>query len=390
MKKRHPLAWLIPLIILLLLIPFIVPSALPDAFAAELDLSDLPEYEPVELVNTDPGKVPTETIEWGKKGAKREKPVYAPHWKGFITNEEGKIREYLDGTISVRIEQRVIKKTNVFFTWIQIADPSQLRAQFANPYPITAEADADRLSGRENAVLTLTGDSCTGIRAGTVIRNGEEYRRVDATRYQQLIIDSNGDFHIIKNPTADDKIWDGDILHSFIFGPALVIDGVKQDIGKQGDYGSGITFRKNAQRNILCQMDKLSYLIITTEGPEQTGKKGGFTLYEMADIAFECGAQTAYNLDGGCTTWLVLGNERINNPQRRSARGITDIIYFVSAEEDPEPEPTPTPEPTETPEIIENPAPEISRTADTAEQEPTVTPDPPEEIEVDIDMEKAP
>ena len=36
-------------------------------------LEPAPEYEPVEHVNTEPGKVPTETIEWGKKGAKREK-----------------------------------------------------------------------------------------------------------------------------------------------------------------------------------------------------------------------------------------------------------------------------------------------------------------------------
>ena len=383
MKKRHPLVWLIPLILLLLLIPFIVPSALPDAFALEqyLDLSDvdLPEYAPVELENTAPGEVPTETIEWGKKGAKRDKPVFAPHRNGFIANDEGKIRAYQDGTISVSIEERVIKNTKVFFTWIQISDPSQFRAQFANPYPGTAEIDADRLSARENAVLTINGDSCLGIRAGTVIRNSDEYRRVDATRYHQLIIDDEGDFHVIKNPTAEDlKPYDGHILHSLIFGPALVIDGEKQEIGKQGDYGSGITFRKPAQRQILCQMDKLSYLIITTEGPEQS-KNGGFTLYEMVDLAFETGAQIAYNLDGGCTTWLVLGNERINNPSRRSARGITDIFYFVTAEEDPDPEPTDTPEPTAEAEAISTPEPEA-----------TATPAPPEEIEVNVEADGTP
>jgi len=360
MKKSHPLVWLIPLILLLLLIPFIVPSALPDAYAAggkkaEMDLSDLPEYEPVELANTDPGEVPTEEINWGKRGAKRNKVVYGPHWKGLITNENGKNRGYLDGTISVKIEERVIKNTKVFFTWIQIADPSQFRAQFANPYPGTSETDADKLAGRENAVLTINGDSCTGIRAGTVIRNGETYRSVDAKRYHQLIVDRQGDFHILANPTtADLAAWEGNILHSFVFGPALVINGEKQEIGEQRDYGSGITFRKNAQRQVICQMDTLSYLIVTTEGPEQSAG-GGFTLYEMVDLVFEMGVQTAYNLDGGCTTWLVLENERINNPQRRSARGITDILYFVTAEEDPEPEPTPTPEPTDTPVPEETP-----------------------------------
>ena len=74
--KKKLLAWLIPLILLLILIPFIVPSALPDAVAEELDV---PEYEPVELTNPNPGPVPTEEVSWGKKGRichqrKGEKP----------------------------------------------------------------------------------------------------------------------------------------------------------------------------------------------------------------------------------------------------------------------------------------------------------------------------
>ena len=352
MKKKQTALWLIPLILLLLLIPFIVPSSLSVAGAESVDL---PVFEPVVLSNPNPGPVPTEQVPWTNSSAMRDKVLFAPHADAFIRNEKGLACGYQDGTIYVKIEERVIQNTRVIFTWIQIADPSQFRAQFANPYPGTSETDADKLAGRENAVLTINGDSCTGIRAGTVIRNGETYRSVDAKRYHQLIVDRQGDFHILANPTtADLAAWEGNILHSFVFGPALVINGEKQEIGEQRDYGSGITFRKNAQRQVICQMDTLSYLIVTTEGPEQSAG-GGFTLYEMVDLVFEMGVQTAYNLDGGCTTWLVLENERINNPQRRSARGITDILYFVTAEEDPEPEPTPTPEPTDTPVPEETP-----------------------------------
>ena len=39
MKKNRPLLWLVPLIVLLLLVPFIVPSALPYAGAESTDLS---------------------------------------------------------------------------------------------------------------------------------------------------------------------------------------------------------------------------------------------------------------------------------------------------------------------------------------------------------------
>ena len=182
--KKNPLTWLVPLILLLLLIPFIVPSALPDAGAEEFDV---PDYEPVELTNPNPGRVLTEEVPWGKK-ATREKVLYGPHRNGFTTNEKGKNRGYLDGTISVKTDERTIDGTRVIFTWIQVADPSQIRAQFSQPYPSEGTAYPDKLAERERWVCALSGDSCTGIRAGTVIRNGKEYRKVDATRYDQLII----------------------------------------------------------------------------------------------------------------------------------------------------------------------------------------------------------
>ncbi len=328
MKKRS-LVWLIALIVLLLLIPFIVPSALPYAGAEE----DLPEYVPVELANPAPGPVPTETKDWGK--TTREEVLYSPHADAFTFGENGKPCAYLDGTLSVRIEQRTIHGTRVMFTWVQIADPSQLRAQFCNPYPSESSKYCTDLAKREHAVLTLNADYCTGIKAGVVIRNGVEFRRVSPGRYDQLIVDSKGDFHILRHPELSEfDAFGDDILHSFIFGPGLIIDGVLQDIGTQSNYATNMNFQVKAQRQVICQMEALSYLILTTEGPEQS-KNGGFSLYEMAQMAYDCGAQQAYALDGGSSTWLVLGEERISNSNGRKLRPITDIIYFVTAEPDP-------------------------------------------------------
>ena len=221
------------------------------------------------------------------------------------------------------------------FTWVQIADPSQLRAQFCQPYPSESAKYATDLAKRERAVLTLNGDYCTGIKAGLVIRNGREFRRVEPGKYDQLIIDLQGDFHILRGPRLSEfDAYEGNILHSFVFGPALIIDGVLVDIGTQSDYVPNMNFKVKAQRQIICQMDTLSYLIITTEGPEQS-RDGGFSLYDMAQLAFDCGAQQAYTLDGGSSTWLVLGRERISNSNGKQLRPITDIIYFVTAEPEP-------------------------------------------------------
>ena len=333
MKKKPALVWLIPLIILLLLVPFIVPSSISSAGAE----SDLPKYEPVVLTNPAPGPVATEEVAWTNSNATRAKALYAPHTDAFVRNENGLPCGYQDGTIYVKMDERVIGNTRVIFTWIQIADPSQFRAQFTAPYPSEGALYASKLAERERAVLTMNGDYCVGIRQGVVIRNGIEYRRVEPGKYDQLIIDDEGDFHILRAPQLSDiDPYYGSILHTFIFGPALVINGELVDIGTEHDYVPNSTFKKKAQRQILCQMDKLSYLIITTEGPEQS-KDGGFTLYDAAQLAYDCGAKQAYTMDGGSSSWLVLGTDRINNLKGKNLRKITDIVYFVTAEPDPSP-----------------------------------------------------
>ena len=106
MKKQRVLLWLIPLVILMLLIPFIVPSALPYAGA---ESADLPAYAPVELANPHPDPLPMPD----PKG-KKDPYGYAAHEDGFIYDEATKAAwEYRDGTVYVKIDVRTIGKTKV-------------------------------------------------------------------------------------------------------------------------------------------------------------------------------------------------------------------------------------------------------------------------------------
>ena len=96
MMKKNPWKWLIPLILVLLLIPFIVPSSLPFAGA-----EDLPEYAPVELVNPHPGEIPMEEVDWANKKAKLQRAAYLPHEGAYTLNAKGLPESYRDGTIYV-------------------------------------------------------------------------------------------------------------------------------------------------------------------------------------------------------------------------------------------------------------------------------------------------
>ena len=333
MTKKRTLLWLIPLIVLILLIPFLVPSALPYAGAEEL-----PVFSSVELANPSPEPV---VLEPNPKYKNSMVSRYAPHKDAFTSEPLG----YQDGTICVKIEKRTVVngnggKTAVYFTWVKIADPSQLRTSTNQPYPSKQLVAATSLARRERSVLAINGDYFCDRTEGIVYRNGELLRNSvfnTGYGYDALIIDLNGNFHILLKPDPSDfEPYEGCIAHSFIFGPALVVDG-KMQVLDGNNYASspGMGLHKYLQRQAICQMDNLTYLMITAEGPEQS-KDGGLTGQEMAQLAYDCGAVQAYNLDGGSSSWLVLGTDRIN-ATRGKKRDIQDIIYFVTAEAEPVP-----------------------------------------------------
>ena len=334
MNRKSPLLWLIPLILLLLLVPFIVPSALTYAGAEALDL---PVFSPVELANPHPEPL------LPLPSAKDPDPTpYAPHPEGFINlpaKDDSSVTfpvEYRDSTICVKVEKRVIQDTNVFFTWIQIADPSQLRCQ------ITRETNPVKLAQRLKAVVAINGDWYSGRQEGVIYRNTVLMRPEKSVRerYDVLIVDDEGDFHILNRP-KDGAIapYEGHILHSFLFGPGLVIDGKLMtddtDTFERNIYGSGagMGLCNKTQRQAICQMDKLSYLIITTEGPtSKNDKDHGFTAAELAQLAYDVGAKNAYNMDGGNSACLAMGGVKLNRFGKGGIREITDMVYFITAE----------------------------------------------------------
>ena len=330
MRKNRPLVWLIPLILLLLLIPFVVPSALTYA-GAEGD--SLPVYAPVELANKhpEPLDMPDPSVP--------SPDHYEANPDCFIYDEAtGLPCGYQDDTIYIKIETGTVRGNLVYFTWVQIADASQMRtfARRSDAYP-------DRMAKALDALLAVNADWFSDRAGGIIYRNTVLMRpEKDAPRHDVMIIDDEGDCHILRHPTLDDfKPYEGHILHSFLFGPGLVINGELMtsdtETFVQNHYGTGngMGLTNRTQRQIFCQMGKLSYLIITTEGPQES-KDGGFTAAEAAELAYAMGAINAYNFDGGNSACVIMKDPRANryvklNRYKKTARSIPDLIYFVTA-----------------------------------------------------------
>lgn len=152
-----------------------------------------------------------------------------------------------------------------------MASPTQLRTELNKPYPSKSTAKASVIAKRVNAVLAINGDYFVYHNQGFIVRNGEVLREKFNEDYDTLIIDDKGDFTIIPSTTEEEiRAFTGNIVQAFTFGPGLVIDGVKTtEFPLKAN-----TPNKETQRIAIAQMGPLSYLVVTTEGPENPGSTG--------------------------------------------------------------------------------------------------------------------
>jgi len=238
-------------------------------------------------------------------------------------------RGYKDESIDVRVSRVRAYDTDITIARVKIADPSQIRTAMAGRYGSTAAVRPDKLAQRANAVLACDGDYFAYNTAGYLVRQGVTYRESAKRTYDMLIIDENGDFMIIIDPTKT-KVQEylvngGTIVNSFNFGPALVRDYDIVTTTKRQDCG----VNKKTQRMAVGQTGPLEYVLAATEGPENPGSKG-LTIPELARLMYSLGAVQAYNMDGGSSTALMLGGKKINAPDSNKVRTVCDILYFAT------------------------------------------------------------
>lgn len=260
---------------------------------------------------------------------------------------------YEDSTLSVTIEAgRYEDRCDYWTADIVIKDPSQLRTSAATKAGFLSKGTKDGvdLCNRVNAVVGMNGDFVHGTEKydfGYVIRQGVLYRnnldtagRWNSHLMDLLLIDEDGDFHIIRRAEAgavqDMKIEGKRVLQAFTFGPALVIDGEKTEDFGGADAWINMDAGGPKQRIALCQAGTLHYKVVCCSGPYMNtrtkAKNTGLTLAEFAELVAEKNVQIAYNLDGGDSALLYFNGRIVNEKPNQGKRGLQDVIYFVSAE----------------------------------------------------------
>ena len=286
------------------------------------------------------------------------------NWSNYVSADE-----YEDPSIHVQVFRgntfHVLRKdskgnekdcgTNYIYALVKIASPTQIRSAFVGRANTNDTAKGFRIAKDNNAIFAVNGDYfCHDWHKYTyIVRQGHEYRtRYLDEKWDLLIIDQNGDLNVITEPTKEKLAqWvadnpDKQIINTFNFGPLLIEDGqvTREDFNTtlNHDY---IGNHKLCQHMAICQLDTLTYLFVTTEGPDDE-KDAGLTMNEFVQCLREVESKLedglkirlAFNLDGGNSATMVFkdpakdGLKKINAPNNKNAeRWIKDIIYFASA-----------------------------------------------------------
>lgn len=236
---------------------------------------------------------------------------------------------------SIRVE-RDWKKSDAYgctyyVAYVKIANATQLRTTSSNGFNSNMRSPVAVMAKRVNAVLAFNGDYYAARSGVYVLRQGVVYRDQVEAGQDLLLIDEDGDFHIIldeEHPEDMDKTTvDGKrVVNGFAFGPALVKNGQKVYLDEDSCPNNTKPWER-AQRIAIAQLGPLEYMVVACA-------KYGLAMDPFCDLIIELGGgrvQAAYNLDGGGSTQLIFMNKKVNNTDATNVRPVPDIIYFASA-----------------------------------------------------------
>lgn len=249
-----------------------------------------------------------------------------PDPAGFLPDNAG----YHDDSIDVKIDTFVAYDTKIMRVRVKLTDVSQFRTATAMKYPSKTTRNTTAMAEKANAVIGISGDFFNYHDTGIVWRNGKRLRNRASKGRDTLVMDENGDFHIL--PLTHSEDWDayinggGTVIHTWTFGPGLVIDGVPlTDLETvRLDCGKG----KRLQRLAVGQTGPLEYMFLSTGGP-QTIDDAGLDLLQMAQLCLDNGMMNAYNLDGSVSSTIAFQGEKINSPGCKQ-REVGDCIWFAT------------------------------------------------------------
>lgn len=235
---------------------------------------------------------------------------------------------YSDENICIAMTQYREYDTDIYVAEVWLSSAQYLKTAFAeNSYGKNVTAKTSEIASQCEAILAINGDYYGARESGYVIRNGVVYRDYGSGSTDILCIYADGSFAITNSAESSaQELVDAGVWQAFSFGPGLVENG---EITVEQNTEVGKAMASNP-RTAIGQISELHYVFVVSDG--RTDQSEGLSLYELATFLQSLGVKTAYNLDGGGSSTMVLMGEVINNPttggSRTKERSVSDIVYI--------------------------------------------------------------
>lgn len=256
-------------------------------------------------------------------------PGLAPSEDCFTDEDEenGVLAGYSDPSITVTVEKVELNGVLYNVARVKVADASQLRTGLEHPKAKKTNY-VGAIARKHNAIVAIGGDYFSKDSYGYVVRMGVEFRKKPSPKRDMLLIDSEGNFHLILKSDATElkALLESGLTfpNIFNFGPALVMDG---ELLPSPDYyvenNNRYNTRRPEPRCAIGQVGPLEYMLVVVDGRTKNSK--GATCDQLAQFMFDQGCTQAYNLDGGDSAQMWFHGDYYS---RETKRSVSDIIYF--------------------------------------------------------------
>lgn len=222
-----------------------------------------------------------------------------------------------DMSLTITMTRDEESRSNAFVADIRVSSVDYLRRAFSQDRWNGDMRSIKTIAPEAGAVLAMTGDYSSLLSAGLVVANGIVYRQNSNRARDNCLVLADGRMvtYAKQEKTIEELLQEG-VWHSFLFGPALLMDG--QAIT---EFTSPVRGRN--PRSAIGYISPGHYVFTVVDG--RSAKSRGMTLEELSRFMASLGCQAAYNLDGGQSAILWFNGEIVNDPYK-GGRRLTDIV----------------------------------------------------------------
>lgn len=237
---------------------------------------------------------------------------------------------YADENVCVALTQYREYDTDIYVAEVWLSSAQYLKTALAqNSYGKNVTAKTSEMAAQNNAILAVNGDYYGARESGCVIRNGVVYRDCEGSDADVLCIYADGSFAITDSGAATaSELAEQGVWQAFSFGPGLLEDG-EITVNRKTEVGRSMA---SNPRTAIGQIGDLHYVFVVSDG--RTEQSEGLSLYELATFLQRLGVRTAYNLDGGGSSTMVVLGRVVNNPTTNDSdhneRSVSDIVYITA------------------------------------------------------------